>query len=77
MLTSEHHAAPVAAPPKHFVDWWHTHRDHTHGIPARVAYKCACYLEEYKAASLMAPLLNTAQPVPGAGRKATRSSRVQ
>ena len=76
MLTHrEEHAAPD--PPKPFVDWWKLHRDHKHGIPARVAYKCQCYLDEYKAASLMEPLLKTAEPEAGARRKAVKTSAVQ
>jgi hypothetical protein len=74
MLTREQR---ISEPPKLFVTWWHGHRDHKHGIPARVAYKCECYLEEYTAASLLAPLLKTTEPGAGARRKAGQRSGVQ
>ena len=64
----------VAEPPKPFATWWRAHRDHKHGIPARVAYKCQCYLDEYKAASVLAPLLT--EPGAGARHKAVQSSAV-
>ncbi len=63
-------------PPKSFALWWRAHRDHKHGIPAHVAYKCHCYVEEYKAASVLAPLLQTTEPGAGARHKAVHSSPV-
>jgi hypothetical protein len=63
-------------PPKSFALWWRAHRDHKHGIPARVAYKCQCYLDEYKAASVLAPLLQTTEPGAGAMPKVVRTPRV-
>ena len=68
--------ASMGRPPKSFLTWWLAHEDHKQGIPACVAYKCQCYLEQYKAASLMAPLLKTAQPGAGAGQKVVRTPRV-
>jgi hypothetical protein len=71
------HQATHPEPPKPFIAWWRAHPHGKHGLPARVAYKCQCYLDEYKAACLLAPLLTTAQPVPGARRKAGQGSGVQ
>jgi hypothetical protein len=70
------HKATHHDPPQRFVAWWRAHPHAKHGLPARVAYKCACYLDEYKAACILAPLLTTARPVPGAGRKAQQSMPV-
>ena len=74
VLTKERH---VDDTPQRFAAWWSFHPHRKHGIPARVAYKCACYLEEYKAATAMAPLLKTAEPDAGARRKAVKTSAVQ
>ena len=53
------HKAAHHDPPKGFITWWRAHPHAKHGLPARVAYKCACYMDEYKEACLLVPLLTT------------------
>jgi hypothetical protein len=75
VITKERH---VDDTPQRFAAWWAFHPHRKHGIPARVAFKCACYLDEYKAATVLAPLLKTTtEPGAGAGRKEGKASAVQ
>jgi hypothetical protein len=56
-------------PPQSFIAWWAAHPHRKHGPPAHIAYKCQCYIEEYKAAAVLSPLLKTAGAEAGARRK--------
>jgi hypothetical protein len=63
-------------PPKGFIAWWAAHPHRKHGPPARIAYKCQCYIEEYEAAAVLEPLLKTAEPEAGARQKVVHRSAV-
>ena len=73
MITKERH---VDDTPQRFAAWWSFHPHRKHGIPARVAFKCACYLDEYKAATVLAPLLKPTDPGAGAGQREGKASAV-
>jgi hypothetical protein len=63
-------------PPKSFIAWWAAHPHRKHGPPARIAYKCQCYFEEYQASTVLEPLLKTTEPGDGAAPKAKHRARV-